>query len=97
MPTVANMPSADVQVTYPNGKTKTVFMPRLLVQTQNAEFKRDHGMFLPTLAKLNPTVRDLRKEYEWPSTVRTWEQAAHWLRLMYTELSEHIASFTESD
>src|SRR3954447_10144564 len=90
MPTIGNMPAADVQVTYPNGKTKTVNMLRLLVHTQNAEFKRDHGMFLPGVNKLNPRVRDMRKEYEFPSTVRTWEQAALWLRRMYTELSEHI-------
>jgi len=90
MPTVANMPGADVRVQFPSGNVKTIFMPRLLTQTLNAEFKRDHGEFLPSLNKLNPTVRDLRKEYEWPSTVRTWAQAAYWLRELHTELSNAI-------
>ncbi len=94
MPTVANMPGADLDVTFPSGKTKTIFMPRLLAQTLNAEFKRDHGMFLPTLGKLNPTVKALRKEYEldyfFDAPVRTWEDCAAVMRHVYTTFENHI-------
>ena len=94
MPTVANMPGADLEVTFPSGKTKTVFMPRLLVQTQNAEFKRDHGMFLPGVAKLHPTVKALVEEYEldffFDAPVRTWEDCAAVMRHVYTIFDNHI-------
>jgi hypothetical protein len=63
MPTIANLPSADVEVTFPSGNVKNVNMIRLLVQAQNAEFKTKHGMFLPNVAKLHPTVKALREEY----------------------------------
>jgi hypothetical protein len=42
-------------------------MIRLLVHAQNAEFKAKHGVFLPNVAKLNPTVKALREEYEIPA------------------------------
>lgn len=96
MPTVANLPGADLSVTFPSGKTKTVFMPRLLVQTRNAEFKRDYGVFLPGVAKLRPTVKALREEYEldyfFDGPVRTWEDCAAAMRHIYTTFSDHITS-----
>jgi len=96
MPTVANMPAADLEVTFPSGKTKTVFMPRLLVQVQNAEFKRDHGMFLPGVNKLHPTVKALREEYEldyfFDAPVRTWSDCADVMRHIYTVFTDHIDS-----
>lgn len=94
MATVANMPGADLEVTFPSGKTKTVFMPRLLVQTMNAEFKRDHGMFLPNVGKLHPTVKALREEYEldyfFDAPVRTWADCAAVMRHIYTVFTDHI-------
>ena len=91
MSTIANMKAADVEVVFPSGKTKTVNMLRLLVQTQNAEFYVKHGMFLPGVGKQHPTVRAIREEYELPMReCRTWEQAAFWLRTMHTELTEAI-------
>ena len=69
-----------------------VFMPRLLVQAQNAEFKRDHGMFLPGVAKLHPTVKAIRAEYHLPaSKVRTWADAAEFLRALYDGINDEIA------
>jgi hypothetical protein len=94
MPTVANLPGADLEVTFPSGKVKTVFMPRLLVQTQNAEFKANHGMFLPGVAKLHPTVKSLVEEYEldyfFDGPVRTWKDCALVMRHVHTVFSDHI-------
>ena len=94
MPTIANLPGADLPVTFPSGKTKTVNMIRLLVQTQNAEFKARHGMFLPGVGKLNPTVKALREEYEldyfYDAPVRTWDECAAVMRHIHTVFSDHI-------
>jgi len=94
MPTVANMPGADLEVTFASGKTKTIFMPRLLVQTQNAEFKRDYGIFLPGVNKLSPTVKQLREEYEldyfFDGPVKTWKDCAAVMRHFYNLCDKHI-------
>jgi hypothetical protein len=94
MPTIGNLPGADLEVTFPSGETKTVNMLRLLVQCQNAEFKRDHDMFLPGVAKLNPTVKALREEYEldyfFDGPVRTWEDCAAVMRHIHTLFTDHI-------
>lgn len=93
-PTIGNLPSADLPVTFPSGETRTVNMIRLLVQTQNAEFKRDHDMFLPGVAKLRPTVKALRDEYEldyfFDAPVKTWEDCAAVMRHIHTLFTEHI-------
>lgn len=97
MPTVANMPGADLDVTFPSGKSKTVFMPRLLAQTLNAEYKAKYGMFLPNVGKLHPTVKALREEYEldyfFDGPVRTWEDCAAVMRHFYNVCNEHIRSY----
>jgi hypothetical protein len=94
MPTIANLPGADLEVTFPSGTTKTVFMPRLLVLTMNAEFKRDHGMFLPNVGKLHPTVKALREEFEldyfFDAPVRTWADCAEVMRHIYNVFTDHI-------
>lgn len=89
-PTFANLPHADVPVVFPDGEERNVNVIRLLVQTQNAEFKRDHGMFLPGVGKLHPTVGALRKEYPGVITATTWADAAEQLRWFHTEVSRHI-------
>jgi hypothetical protein len=86
MPTIANLPAADVRVQYPDGTIRTINLLRMLVQTQNAEMKAKHGVFLPSVAKLHPTVAALRKEYEIPA--RTWAEAAYQMRMFYTHLTE---------
>jgi hypothetical protein len=95
MPTIGNLPGADLEVAFPSGETRTVNMIRLLVQTQNAEFKRDHGVFLPGVAKLHPTVKDLVETYEldffFGGPVRTWADAAAVMRHFYETCSAHIA------
>jgi hypothetical protein len=91
MPTIANMPAADIDVEFPSGTTRTVNMIRLLVQTQNAEFKAKFGMFLPSVGKLHPTIKALREEYEIPA--KTWDDAAKILRQMHNELTEIIRTY----
>lgn len=91
MTTIVNRTAADIEVTFPSGNTKTVNMIRLLVQTQNAEFKSAHGMFLPGVGKQHPTVKALREEYEIPLKVaRTWDDVAPLLRGFHTDLTEAI-------
>lgn len=94
MPTIGNLPGADLEVTFPSGETRTVNMIILLVECQNAEFKRDHGMFLPGVAKLHPTVKALREKYEldyfFDAPVKTWEDCAAVLRHFHTVCTNHI-------
>lgn len=94
MPTIANMPLADLDVTFPSGKTKTIFMLRLLAQTQNAEMKAKHDMFLPGVAKLRPTVKALREDYEldyfFGGPVKTWKDCAVVMRHFYNLCNDHI-------
>jgi hypothetical protein len=100
MATIANMPAADLDVTFPSGETRTVNMIVLLVETQNAEFKAEHGIFLPGVGKLHPTVKALREKYEldwfasevFPRGVRTWEECAQAMRHIHTTFSDHIAA-----
>jgi hypothetical protein len=88
------MPGADLEVTFPSGKTKTVFLPRLLVQCQNAEMKRDYDQFLPGIAKLRPTIKSMRDEYEldyfFDGPVKTWADCAAVMRHFYELCDTHI-------
>jgi hypothetical protein len=94
MPTIANLPHADIQVQFPSGEVKTVNMLRMLVQTQNAEFKVEHGMFLPGVNKLRPTIKALRDFYEldwfFDAPVKTWSDCAKVMRFLHTEFSNSI-------
>jgi hypothetical protein len=98
VPTIGNMPAADLDVTFASGNTRTVNVLRLLVQTQNAEFKAAHGVFLPGLAKLHPTIGALRQEYEldwfYDAPVRTWQDAALAMRHFHDLCLEHIRATT---
>jgi hypothetical protein len=94
MPAIASMPGADLDVIFPSGQTRTVNLIRLLVQTQNAEFKAKHGMFLPGVGKQHPTIRALREAYEldwfYDGPVRTWEDAAKVMRHFHDLCRQHI-------
>jgi hypothetical protein len=99
-PTIGNMPGSDLDVTFPSGETRTVNMIVLLVETQNAEFKAAHGMFLPSVGKLRPTVKALVEKYEldwfasevFPRGVRTWDECAQAMRHIYGTFSDHLAA-----
>jgi hypothetical protein len=71
-------------VMFPDGKIHEINILRMLVQTQNAEFKAKHGMFLPGIAKQHPTVKALREEYA--LNCKTWKEAAHQMREFYNYL-----------
>jgi hypothetical protein len=94
MPTIENMPGADLPVTFASGTTRTVNMIRLLTQTLNAEMKAEHGMFLPGLAKMHPTIKALRDAYEldyfYGAPVRTWEDAARVMRHFHDLCLAHV-------
>jgi hypothetical protein len=88
------MPAADLDVTFPSGETRTVNMIVLFAETLNAEFKRDHGMFLPGVNKMHPTVKALREKYEldyfFDAPVRTWSDCADVMRHIHTVFTDHI-------
>lgn len=93
-PTIANLPGADLPVTFASGETRSVNMVILLAETLNTEFKRDHGMFLPNVGKLRPTVKALVEKYEleyfFDGPVRTWEDCAAVMRHFYDLCDSHI-------
>jgi len=96
MPTIANMPRADLPVTFASGETRTVNMIILLAQTQDAEMMARFGMHLPGVrGGLRPTIRALRETYEldwfFDSPVRTWKDAARVMRHFYNLCSQYIA------
>ena len=94
MPTIGNMPAADLDVTFASGQTRTVNMIVLLAQTQDAEYMARFGMHLPGVNRLRPTIRALREAYEldyfFDAPVRTWSDAALVMRHFYDLCRQHI-------
>lgn len=94
MPTIGNMPAADLDVTFASGQTRTVNMIVLLAQTQDAEYMARFGMHLPGVNRLRPTIRALREAYEldyfFDAPVRTWADAALVMRHFYDLCRQHI-------
>lgn len=80
---------ANVTLVMPDESTREINMLRMLVHTQNAEFKAKFGMFLPNVGKLHPTVRSLRDEYG-VITARTWVEAAEQMRSLYDAIQTEI-------
>jgi hypothetical protein len=101
MPTIGNLPGADLPVTFPSGETRTVNMIVLLAETLNAEFKAEHGMFLPGVGKQHPTVEALVEKYElnwfasevFPNGIRTWSECAQAARHFFGVCDEHIKKY----
>lgn len=93
-PTIASMPAADLDVTFPSGQTRTVNMIILLVHTRNAEYKARSGVFLPGVGKQHPTIKALRDAYELDyfsgGPIRTWADAAQVMRHFYGLCKQHI-------
>lgn len=91
MPTIANMPDADLPVTFPSGETRNVNMIVLLAQTQDAEMMAKYGHHLAPNA---PTIETLRKTYEldyfFDAEVRTWENCAAVMRHFHDTCKAHI-------
>ena len=85
-------------IAFASGNTRTVNVLRLLVQTQNAEMKAAHGVFLPGVGKLRPTIGALREAYEldyfYDAPVRTWQDAALAMRNFHGLCLAHIRATT---
>ena len=81
---------ANVTLIMPDESERTINLIRMLVHTQNAEFKAKFGMFLPHVGKLHPTVRSLRDEYGIPA--RTWADAAEQMRAFYEAITVELRS-----
>jgi hypothetical protein len=92
MPTIGNMPHADVRVEFPDGQIRTVNLVVLLAETLNAEYRARHGCFLPGLNRHHPTLAKLRDKYQIPKEqTPNWEKMAVALRAWYTNLSIQTA------
>ena len=91
MPTIANMPAADVPVTFADGRETIVNMIVLLAETQDAEMYAKHGVHL---GRNHRTIKQLREHYDldffFGGPVRTWADTAAVLRHLHTLLTEHI-------
>ena len=91
MPTIGNLPGADLDVTFPSGETRTVNMIVLLSETLMAEQKAKFGF---CQARNMPTIKALVEKYElsyfFDGPVKTWEDCAAVMRHIYTVFSDHI-------
>jgi iron-sulfur cluster repair protein YtfE (RIC family) len=93
MPTIGNLPAADVQVTFPSGETRTVNMIVLHCEMMNA---RTQALFGHALARNAPTLKAIREKYEIPvSACRTWRQGADQLKRFHDTLTDHINAHRE--
>ena len=95
MPTIGNLPAADLEVTFPSGTVKNVNMIVLLVETQNAEWHAKYGCAMPGINKLpGITVKKFVDKYEleyfFDGPVRTWADCAAVLRHIHTLFTTHI-------
>jgi hypothetical protein len=95
MPTIGNLPAADLDVTFPSGETRTVNMIVLLVETQNAEWHAKFGCAMPGVNKLpGITIKKFRLKYEldwfFGAPIRTWKDCAEAMRHIHTLFSDHI-------
>lgn len=95
MPTIANLPAADLPVTFPSGETRNVNMIVLLVEVQNAEWRARYGVAMPGVNKLpGITIQKFRDKYEldwfFDGPVRTWKDCAAVMRHFHTVCTEHI-------
>lgn len=91
MPTIGNMPGADLPVTFPSGEQRIVNMIVLLAETQMSEQMAKFGF---CQAQNMRTIKELRAKYEldwfFDAPVRTWEDCAAVMRHVYTTFDNHI-------
>ena len=91
MPTIGNMPGADLPVTFPSGETRTVNMIVLLAETIDAEVMAKYGHHMAPNAR---TIKQLREKYEleyfFDGPVRTWKDCAAVMRHIHTVFTDHI-------
>jgi hypothetical protein len=91
MPTIGNLPGADLPVTFASGKVKNVNMIILLAETTMAEQKAKFGF---CQAQNMRTIKELREKYEldyfFDGPVRTWKDCAAVMRHFYNVCDEHM-------
>jgi hypothetical protein len=91
MATIANMPGADLPVTFPSGETRNVTMIILHAEVLMAEQMAKFGF---CQAQNMRTIKELREKYEldyfFDARVRTWKDCAAVMRHFYNVCDEHI-------
>lgn len=91
MATIANLPGADLPVTFPSGDERIVNMIVLLAEKQHACMmaRFGHG-----LARNGPTIKALREKYEldwfFDAPVRTWADCAAVMTHIHGYFTDHI-------
>lgn len=90
-PTIANMPGADLPVTFASGETRNVNMIVLLAETLMAEQMAEFGR---CQAPNMRTIKQLDEKYEltyvFDGPVRTWKDCAAVMRHFYGVCDKHI-------
>ena len=98
MPTIGNMPGADLPVTFPSGETRNVNMIVLLSETLMAEQMAKFGF---CQAQNMRTIKELRAKYEldwfFDAKVKTWEYCAAVMRHIHGVCTDHINSNTPQE
>lgn len=91
MPTIANMPGADLPVTFASGETRNVNMIVLLAEVLMAEQMAKFGQ---CQAQNMRTIDELRGKYEldyfFDAKVKTWNDCAAVMRHFYGVCNDHI-------
>lgn len=91
MPTIGNLPGADLDVTFPSGETRTVNMIILLAEVLMAEQMAEWGF---CQAQNMRTIKELDEKYElewfFDAKVRTWKDCAAVMRHIHTLFTDHI-------
>jgi hypothetical protein len=95
VPTIGNMPGADLTVLFPSGATKKVNMIVLLAETLMAEQMAKFGH---CQAPNMRTIKELDDKYElewfFDAPVRTWKNCAEVMRYLYTYFTDQIKEHT---
>ena len=94
-PLIANLPGADLPVTFPSGETRSVNMIVMLAETQMSE---QMARFGHCQAQNMRTISELVEKYEldwfasevFPRGIKTWEQCAAAMRHVYTYFDDHV-------
>jgi hypothetical protein len=91
MPTIGNLPGADLDVTFPSGEMRTVNMIILLAEVLMAEQMAKFGF---CQAQNMRTIKELDEKYElewfFDAPVKTWEDCAAVMRHIHTVFTDHI-------
>lgn len=91
MPTIGNMPDADLPVTFASGEVKNVNMIVLLSEVLMAEQMAKFGV---CQARNMPTIEALNQKYEleyfFDGPIRTWVDCAAVMRHFHKVCTKHI-------